>query len=151
MDEIKRPRGRPRKPTPEEIAEKIAKEETPEKETKRFEFPDNARIEVLGPVKLPSLADPAFDPFNEHKTEPKKFHYRALNTRPHMLRKREAQGYQIVPGAPEYGDLVLARIPKEIKDAREKAKEKKMKSMSRSVKERFVEEAERSGVKTFKE
>lgn len=140
---VKRRRGRP---TRAESAKIRAEKEKEIAKGQALEIPDDAKIDVLGPVKVPTLADPQYDPFNKDKTEPKKFHYRALNTRGHMLRKREAQGYQVVPGAKEYGDLILGRIPKEINDARAKVKAEKAKSMSRSVEERFKQEAERSGI-----
>lgn len=105
---------------------------------------------TVEPRRRPSLADPQFDPFNKYKKEEDKFYYRAINTRPHLLRKREAEGYQPIKGS-EYGDLVLARIPKEDREAREKYLKDKAKSQLRSARESFHEQAARHGVKTYEE
>ena len=78
------------------------------------------------------------------------FYYRAVNTRPHLLRKREAEGYQTIPGT-EYGDLVLAKLPKDVRKEREDyAKEKTIRQTKAAV-EQFKAEAEKSGMKPYEE
>lgn len=100
--------------------------------------------------KRVSLANPEFDPFKKHKTEPNKFHYRALNTRAHNIRKREAEGYQTIPGS-EYGDLILGKLPKEIRKEREDYIKEKTEAQKQASVERFREEAERGGVESYEE
>jgi hypothetical protein len=70
-------------------------------------------------VRRPTLADKRFDPFEKFKTEPDKFHYRALNSKAHNISKKEAQGYETIGGS-QFGDLVLGRIPKDIRQANER-------------------------------
>lgn len=116
-----------------------------------LELPDGTRIEVGRDLSTPS-AGPGFDPFEKHKTEPDKFYYRGLNTRRTYLDKRLAQGYEIVPDQENpYGDLILGRIPWEKRNQRVKSKDDKAASMQAVAVDQFKEEAQRAGVKTFKE
>ncbi|HEY6022306.1 MAG TPA: hypothetical protein VIY48_21350 [Candidatus Paceibacterota bacterium] len=97
-----------------------------------------------------SMAKPEFDPFNKYKTDEKRFHYRALNKRPHLLNKREAEGYQTIPGS-EYGDLILGKIPKEDYKERVAYKEERTKRQTKAAVEQFKAEAERAGMKPYEE
>jgi hypothetical protein len=99
--------------------------------------------------KRVSLSNPEFDPFTKFKTE-KGMYYRAINTRPHNLRKREAEGYKTIPGS-EYGDLVLAKLPKEIRTEREGYIKEKTLNQTRAAVDQFKESAEKSGIKTYEE
>lgn len=106
-----------------------------------LEFKDDAQVTVV-PIKEPSLAHPDTDPFAKFKKNPEKFHYRAINTRPHNLRKKEASGYQTVGGS-EFGDLVLAKIPKDIYEQRDKVKLQKAANVGKSIKDSFVDQTNR--------
>jgi hypothetical protein len=112
--------------------------------------PPNVKIEVLGPVKRPTMSDSQFDPFEPFKTEPDKYHYRALNIRPQNMRVRKAEGYETIPDS-DYGDLVLGKIPKEEHDRRIAKEEAKTQRMHGVAVENFKQEAEKFGVKTFEE
>uniref|UniRef100_A0A6M3K8G9 Uncharacterized protein n=2 Tax=viral metagenome TaxID=1070528 RepID=A0A6M3K8G9_9ZZZZ len=150
--EVKKKAGRPRREIKEteKILKKILESEQVQEAVPAV-FPDGTKIEVLGPVAPPTLTGAQFDPFEKFKKEPNKFHYRALNNRAHNLRKREAEGYELVQGAKPFGDLVLAKIPIENKKAREKKKSDRLSSMKRAVKAKFREEAAQHGVETFEE
>ena len=111
-------------------------------------IPDGVEIKGPYPVAEPTLADEAFDPFAQYKTDPGNYHYRALNIRPQNMRERKAQGYETIPEA-EFGDLVLGRIPREIHERRLAREEQKTKQQERAARERFKNEAETLGVKTF--
>lgn len=102
------------------------------------------------PAARVSLANPQFDPFAKHKTDEKRFYYRAINTRPHNLRKREAEGYETIKGS-EYGDLVLAKMPKDLRQERVEYVQEKTVQQHRATAEQFKEDAAKNGVKTFKE
>ena len=99
--------------------------------------------------KRVSLTNPDFDPFTKFKTE-KGMYYRAINTRAHNLRKREAEGYKTIPGS-EYGDLILAKLPKDIREEREGYVKEKTINQTRAAVEQFKETAEKSGVKSYEE
>jgi hypothetical protein len=99
--------------------------------------------------KRVSLTNPDFDPFTKFKTEPDMY-YRAINTRAHNLRKREAEGYKTIPGS-EYGDLILAKLPKEIRVEREDYIKEKTKNQTRAAVEQFKETAGKSGVESYEE
>jgi hypothetical protein len=102
------------------------------------------------PVRLPSLASRETDPFTRFKTDEKRFAYKAINTRPNLKRQREAEGWETIPGS-EYGDLVLAKIPKSISEARTKMKQEKTERQTKAIREGFREEAARSGFETFED
>lgn len=102
------------------------------------------------PGRMPSLANRESDPFTKFKTDEKHFAYRAINTRPHLRRQREAEGWTTIPGS-EYGDLILAKMPIEHREAMRKEQQDMTKRQSQAATERFKEEAARSGVKTFDE
>lgn len=106
-----------------------------------IDVPENAQISVVS-VREPSLANPETDPFSKFKKNPEKFHYRALNIKTHNLRTKEASGYQTVSGS-EFGDLVLARIPKEIYEARQKKREKKSEDRGKAIKDSFQDQTNR--------
>jgi hypothetical protein len=110
--------------------------------------PRKESVVTVDRVSRPTLANERFDPFNKFKTEPDKFHYRAINTRAHQLRRREAEGYQTIAGS-EFGDLVLAKIPKEIKEQRAQAVIEKSDMQKEAGTARFKEDAERAGVETY--
>ena len=102
------------------------------------------------PGQMPALISKESDPFSKFKTEPDKFAYRAINSRATLRREREAQGWQPIAGA-EYGDLVLAKIPKAIDMKMKAAVEDKTRRQSEAIKANFKETAANSGVKTFEE
>jgi len=116
-----------------------------------LEVPDDTTVTMGGPVLRPTLANPMADPFRDYKTEQEKYHYRALNERAHNMRVRIAEGYSVVPEAPKFGDLVLARMPKSVNESKKKALAQKNVSQRSAAKNSFVSEAERVGVKTFDE
>lgn len=101
-------------------------------------------------VLRPSLASEKADPFKKFKTEPDKFYYRAINTRESNVRVREAQGYQTIGGS-QFGDLVLAKIPREQREAQEAAIRAKNEAQREAVIEQFKEEAARHGVESYEE
>lgn len=143
-------RGRPRKKPVEAVEAKAVETEEVKRGTE-VELPiDDIREITVTSRRRVSLADPQYDPFKEHKKDENKFYYRAVNTRPHLLRKREAEGYQTIPGT-EYGDLVLAKLPKDVRKEREDyAKEKTIRQTKAAV-EQFKAEAEKSGMKPYEE
>ncbi len=112
-------------------------------------MPDDTKIEVHD-VKSPSLAGGQFDPFDQFKTEPDKYYYRALNTRPQNMRVRQAEGYETIKGS-EYGDLILGKLPLEEHNRRIAKEAVKIKRQETAAKERFKSEANDLGVKTFEE
>ena len=117
------------------------------------EFPDDAKIENLGLVQPPTLSDINFDPFEKHKTDKDKFSYRALNKRPLNLEKKEAMGWKVVEdstkgGSVQYGDLVLAKMPKPLQEVKTKKKQAKADDMSRAVKKIGKQELNQMGYKT---
>lgn len=112
-----------------------------------FSIPEGANISVK-PVLEPSLSNDFSDPFKKHKTEPEKFHYRALNKKAMNINTKEAMGYKTIGGT-EYGDLVLAKIDKSLYEARKRNVAEKSRRAVEAARESFVEEARRSGVKTF--
>lgn len=111
-------------------------------------MPDGTKISNPSPVKEPTLAEAAFDPFAEFKTDEENYHYRALNVRPHNMRERQAQGYETIPNS-EYGDLILAKIPREVHEKREAKEARRTKERTDAVKTKYEEEAQKMGVKTF--
>lgn len=113
------------------------------------ELPDNASISIT-PGLMPALTNPASDPFTKFKTDQEHFAYRAINVRPNLRREREVQGWQPIPGS-EFGDLVLAKIPKDIDRKIKNAQEAKTIRQTDAVKNSFKEQAAKSGVKTFEE
>jgi hypothetical protein len=118
------------------------------------EFPDDARIENLGRVQPPTLANASFDPFSKYKTDPDRYHYRALHTQPMNLSRKQAAGYDIVTdeekgGSVQFGDLVLGRIDKGLYDARTENDVKKAKSMTKNVKKQTESQLHEQGFKTF--
>lgn len=131
-------------------AEPVVKTEGERKGT-AVELPieDIRQISVTSRRRV-SMAKPEFDPFNKFKTDEAHFHYRALNKRPAMLNKREAEGYQTIPGS-EYGDLILGRIPKEDYKERVTYKEERTKKQSKAAVEQFKDEAARAGMKPYEE
>ena len=77
-----------------------------------------------------------------------KFYYRLTNVR--KLQMREFQGYELVEGqSKDYGGLVVMRLPKELREAREKMKEDKIRARTRSLRETFHQEGRERGVGTF--
>lgn len=106
-----------------------------------FEVSEDANISA-SPVLEPSLANAETDPFAKHKKDPKKFHYRALNTKSHNIRKKEAGGYQTIGGS-EFGDLVLAKIPKELYEARIKANSEKADKRGKAIRDSFADKTNR--------
>jgi len=156
--EVKGKRGRPNKTEEkagDEALSKILatvseeKVELPEKAepTNPFEHLDPKTVKVS--VTSIDTTSPNYDPFEKYKTEPEKYYYRALNVRPNIMSKREAQGYEIVPEAKQYGDLKLARMPWELRNQRVKKVEDKTKKLTESTVEQFREQATRHGYKTF--
>jgi len=119
------------------------------KEPEVFEIPDNANI-VVKPILEPSLSNEQSDPFTKHKTEPDKFHYRALNKKAQNVSMKEAMGYKTIGGA-AVGDLILAKIPRELYEARKKSVSEKTRRQTEAARDRFREEAARSGVKIFED
>ena len=121
--------------------------QNPDGSTSLF-IPDG--VEIKGPnlVQEPSLSDERFDPFSEFKTDPDKYHYRALNIRPQNMRVRKAEGYETIAEA-EFGDLVLGRVPLEVHNRRIAREEAKTKQQEKAAIERFKNEADNLGVKTF--
>jgi len=101
------------------------------------------------PQRRVSLTNAEFDPFTKHKTDPSMY-YRAINVRPHNLRKREAEGYKTIPGS-EYGDLILAKLPKDVRKEREDYIKEKTKNQTRAAVDSFKESAGKSGVETYEE
>ena len=99
--------------------------------------------------KRVSLTNPDFDPFTKFKTE-KGMYYRAINMKPHNVRKREAEGYKTIPGS-EYGDLILAKLPKDIRVEREDYVKEKTMSQTRAAVEKFKEDSAKSGIKAYEE
>jgi hypothetical protein len=102
------------------------------------------------PSRMPTLASRESDPFTKYKTDEKNFAYRALNKKPMNLAEREAQGWETIPGS-EYGDLILAKMPRDRKDSMNRQTQEKTKAQTQATTERFKEEAARSGVTTFEE
>lgn len=118
------------------------------------EFPDNSKIESLGPVQVPNFTNAQFDPFGKFKTDTKRFHYRGLNTKEINLSRKQAAGYEVVTdpekgGSVKFGDLVLGRIDRSLYEARMKKSEDKARSMARSVKKTTESELQEAGFKTF--
>ena len=111
---------------------------------------DGAKISVGEPRGKPSLTSDQFDPFKPYKTDEEKYSYRALNIRPQNMRTRLAEGWETVPDS-EYGDLILARLPKEELDRRIEKEETKTKKRTNAAVDQFKIEAEKMGVKTFEE
>ena len=96
--------------------------------------------EQLGPLYEKVKAD--------KKKHGDKFHYRLTNVR--KLQLREFQGYEIVEGqSKDYGGLVVMRLPKELKEARDKMKEEKTEARTRGLRQTFHQEGKSRGVKTF--
>lgn len=114
------------------------------------EFPADAKIEVVGAVKEPTLASDQFDPFARFKTDPDKYYYRALNIRPQNMRVRQSEGFETIPDS-EYGDLVLARLPKEEHEKRLAKEDQKTVNRTRAAVDTFKQTAAAAGVKTFEE
>lgn len=117
------------------------------------EFPDDATIDNLGPIQPPTLSDVKFDPFEKYKTDKDRFAYRALNKRPLNLEKKEAMGWKVVNnpvkgGAVEYGDLILAKMPKQLQTVKDKQKQNKADKMARAVKQTAKRELNEMGYKT---
>lgn len=134
------------------LAEEVAKaaEEGEQKGT-AVELPiDDIRQISVASRRRVSLASPDYDPFKKFKKDENKFYYRAVNTRPHLLRKREAEGYQTIPGS-EYGDLVLAKLPKEVRKEREDYVKERTKNQTNAAVEQFKAEADVAGMKPFEE
>lgn len=127
-------------PSPEEPVIKKA-------EAVGFEIPDGVRISV-SPVMEPSLANSASDPFQKFKTDPDRFHYRALNKKPQNVSIKEAMGYQPIGGS-EFGDLVLAKIPKERRQMREQYHRTKAENQIKAAQDTFRDKAKRNGFETF--
>lgn len=97
------------------------------------------------------MASTQFDPFAPFKEDEKLWYYRGLNTKPASLRKRKAQGYEIVSDEARHGDLVLGRIPRELKQAREQKNLAKAAGQKEAVASQFKEAAARQGIETFEE
>jgi hypothetical protein len=138
--------GRPRKIKEEKVRTSA--------DGQSVEFPDNAKIESLGPVQVPTFSSAQFDPFGKFKTEPNKYHYRGLNTKEINLSRKQAAGYEVVTdpekgGSVKFGDLVLGRIDKGLYEARMKKSDDKARSMARSVKKKTESELQEAGFKTF--
>ena len=110
--------------------------------------PSNISVSYVTP---PSLMGKRFDPFTKYKTEEDKYHYRAVNIKPLVFSRRQADGYTKVSKSPQFGDLVLCRIPREIYEARAKLKERKTASMKRASIEEFKDKAREAGVKAYEE
>jgi hypothetical protein len=106
-------------------------------------------VSVL-PSLMPSLCHPDSDPFTKWKTDQKHYAYRALNINKKNLSERTAQGWTPIVGA-EFGDLILAKKPIADHQALLKHDEMKTKMQVTATKERFKEEAARSGYETFEE
>lgn len=104
-----------------------------------LELPDDAEVKVGDPVRIPTLASPEFDPFNKWKTDPQHYYYRGLSMREKNINKRKAMGYEIVSPDATHGTLILGRLPREIKEARDKANVTKAESQSKSVAEHYQE------------
>jgi len=113
-----------------------------------MELPDNCTIEVGEDMAKRSLApNPnmgTYDPFAEYKTEPDKYFYYAVNTRPLIRQERERQGFELIPEA-VHGDLVLARMSKEKHETMVRKEEQKAKAQLRAPKESYKEEMKRMG------
>jgi hypothetical protein len=114
-----------------------------------FAIPEGASISVERRAK-PSLADKRFDPANKFKTDPDHFYYRYIPSRPRERNMREAEGYQPIPGS-EFGDLVLAKLPKEIQQENVAELNDKTERQTDATVNQFKEEARRMGVETFEE
>lgn len=151
-------RGRPKKAV-EAIVEAVKTEvkETPKptepdaRMDNAFELPEGVDVNNISvtSMKRVSLSDPNFDPFTKFKTDPKMY-YRAINNRSHNVTKREAEGYKLIPEA-KYGDLVLGCMPKELRASKEAHVREKTANQTQATSERFKEEADRSGIKTYEE
>jgi hypothetical protein len=150
--------GRPKGSTNKVVADKpVAVAEPEVVETKLKVEPDGSvdlgdvdiRNVAVQSRKRVSLTNPDFDPFTKFKTDPSMY-YRAINVKPHNVRKREAEGYKTIPGS-EYGDLVLAKLPKEVRVEREDYIKEKTKGQTRAAVERFKEDSAKSGVKAYEE
>ena len=111
---------------------------------------DGADIKVGEPMAKPSLTNDQFDPFKPFKTDEEHYSYRALNIRPQNMRTRLAEGWETIPES-EYGDLILAKIPKGELDRRITKEEMKTKQRSHAAVDQFKVEAEKMGVKTFED
>ena len=114
-------------------------------ESEGLELPDDAEVLAGPPVKIPTLADAQFDPFNKWKTDPQNYYYRALSSREKNINKRKAMGYEIVSPDATHGSLILGRLPRELKDARDKANTAKAESQSKVVAEGFKEQHDSIG------
>ena len=96
--------------------------------------------------KRVTLADPRFDPFNQWKTDEKHFHYRALNTNPKNMQVKKAEGWEIVDPQATYGDLILAKIPREEQQERVKETRERTKAQITAAVDQFKETAAGAGV-----
>ena len=156
------PKGKPRKPRvpqpeepqpyqapQEELSKAIPEENTGVVVSEKSVEEVMTSVSVL-PSLMPSLCHPDSDPFTKFKTDPKHFAYRALNINKKNLSERTAQGWTPIVGA-EFGDLILAKKPIADHQALLKHEEMKTKMQVTATKERFKEEAARSGYETFEE
>jgi hypothetical protein len=153
------PKGKPRKPR---VADVVTSLEQVEVKPEEVVIPTSEGVIVsekssieemaisVSPGVMPALTDPHFDPFTKFKTDTKNFAYRAINSRANLRREREAQGWQPIPGA-EYGDLVLAKIPRDVDSKMKLAQSERTKRQTDATKATFKEQAASSGVRTFEE
>ena len=68
----------------------------------------------------------------DKKKHGNKFYYRLTNVR--KLQMREFQGYETVEGqSKNYGGLIVMRLPKELKEARDRMKEERIQARTESL------------------
>lgn len=105
------------------------------------------------PRRKVNLTSTQFDPFTKFKTDEKHFHYRALNMKPDNLNVREAEGYdyRFHNGAARFGDLILARIPRELHEENRSDVRGKTERQTEAAVNQFKEDAARHGVEVFEE
>jgi len=84
----------------------------------------------------------------DKKKHGNKFYYRLTNVR--KLQMREFQGYETVEGqSKNYGGLIVMRLPKELKEARDRMKEERIQARTESLRQTFHQEGKKRGIKTF--
>lgn len=111
-----------------------------------LELPDDAEIKAGPPVRIPTLADATFDPFNKWKTDPENYYYRGLSMREKNMNKRKAMGYEVVSPDATHGSLILGRLPRHVKEARDKANIAKAEAQSKNVAAEFKEKSQHPSI-----
>jgi len=111
-------------------------------ESEGLEVPDDAEVKAGPPIRVPTLANPQFDPFSKWKTDPTNYYYRGLSTREKNMNKRKAMGYEVVSPDATHGSLILGRLPRHVKEARDSANIAKAESQSKSVATEYREQSQ---------